>query len=181
MMTNNQPTFWGITLKTIVVHTITYMVFGILAFTIFDYSTQFSETDLRLLMRQTDHPLVMAGPLFQPIRGFLFGIAFFLLREVLFGKKNGWLTMWIVLVIMGILSTFGPTLGSIEGMIYTTFPFFSHIGIEKLEVYGQALALSALVCYWVNHPEKRWLNWVLGAAFVLTLLLPALGLIMGNQ
>lgn len=86
---------------------------GLSAFFIFDYSTQFAETDLRLLMRPTTHPLVMAGPLFQPIRGFLFGIAFFLLRDFLFGKPRGWLTLWIVLVIIGILSTFGPAPGSI--------------------------------------------------------------------
>lgn len=155
IVTTNQPPFQSIVVKTMVVHTITYMVFGILAFTIFDYSTQFAETDLRLLMRQTDHPLVMAGPLFQPIRGFLFGIAFYLLREVLFGKKNGWLTMWLVLIIMGILSTFGPSPGSIEGMIYTIFPILSHVSLGQLEVYLQALTLSVLVCYWVNHPEKN--------------------------
>lgn len=178
IVTTNQLTFQSIVVKTMVVHTITYMVFGLLAFTIFDYSTQFAETDLRLLMRQTDHPLVMAGPLLQPIRGFLFGIAFYLLREVLFGRKYGWLTLWIVLVIMGILSTFGPSPGSIEGMIYTIFPILSHVSGGLLEVCLQALALSVLVCYWVNHPEKRWLSWVLGALFVITLLLPSLGLLM---
>ena len=54
---NNNPTFWGITLKTIVVHTVTYFLIGLLAFFLLDYSTQYAETSLNLLMRQTTHPL----------------------------------------------------------------------------------------------------------------------------
>jgi hypothetical protein len=178
-MNNNQPTFWSITLKTIVVHTITYFLVGALAFFIFDYSTQYAETSLSLLMRQTTHPLVIAGPLFQPIRGFLFGIAFYLLRELFFGKKYGWLIMWIVLVIIGILSPFGPAPGSIEGMIFTVLPLSSHLGLGLLEVYSQSFLLSAVVYYWVNHPQQKWLTWVLGAAFFLALLFPTLGLLLG--
>ncbi|MBN1994732.1 MAG: hypothetical protein JW953_18690 [Anaerolineae bacterium] len=177
-MNNNQPTFWGITLKTIITHTITYFLMGILAFFFFDYSTQYAETSLNLLMRQTTEPVVMAGPLFQPIRGFLFGIAFYLLREVLFGKKYGWLTTWVVLVIIGILSPFGPAPGSIEGMIFTVLPLSSHL-MGQLEIYLQSFLLSVIVFYWVNHPEKKWLTWTLSAAFFLALLFPTLGLVMG--
>ena len=173
----NSYTFGGITLKTIVTHTVTYFLMGLLAFFIFDYTTQYSETSLNLLMRPTTEPIVMAGPLFQPIRGFLFGIAFYLLREVFFGKKLGWLTMWIVLVIIGILSPFGPAPGSIEGMIFTVLPLSSHM-MGQLEVYLQSFLLSIIMFYWVNHPEKKWLTWVLIAAFCLVLFLPTLGLLM---
>jgi hypothetical protein len=174
---NNHYTFWGITLKTIITHTITYFLMGFLSFIIFDYSTQYAETSLNLLMRQTTEPIVMAGPLFQPIRGFLFGIAFYLLREVFFDKRLGWLIMWVVLIIFGILSPFGPSPGSIEGMIFTVLPLSSHM-TGQLEVYLQSLLLSVITYYWVNHPEKKWLNWVLGMAFFLTLLFPTLGLLM---
>ena len=176
-MKNTRPTFWGIVLKTIVVHTVTYFLMGILAFFLFDYSAQYAETSLRLLMRQTTEPIVMAGPLFQPIRGFLFGIAFYLLREVFFGKKNGWLIMWVVLVIIGILSPFGPAPGSIEGMIFTVLPLPSHL-MGQVEIYLQSFLLAVVVYYWVNHPQKKWLSWVLGVAFFLALLFPTLGLIM---
>jgi len=174
---NNRYTFWGITLKTVVAHTITYFLMGLLSFIIFDYSALYAETSLKLLMRQTTEPIVMAGPLFQPIRGFLFGIAFYLLREVLFGKKLGWLIMWVVLIIFGILSPFGPSPGSIEGMIFTVLPLSAHLA-GQLEVYLQSLLLSVVLYYWVNYPQKRWLNWVLGVTFFLVLLFPALGLLM---
>jgi hypothetical protein len=177
-MTNTAYTFRRITLSTVVAHTVTYFLMGILAFFLFDYATQYTQTSLNLLMRPTTHPLVMAGPLFQPIRGLLFGIAFYLLRDVFFGKKYGWLIMWLVLVIIGILSPFGPAPGSIEGLIYTSLPLSSHL-TGQLEVYLQSLLLAVVVTYWVLHPEKKWLTWLLGAAFCLVLLMPTLGLLMG--
>ena len=67
------PTFRPLVVKTIVTHTVTYFVFGVLALFVFDYARLFAETDLRFLMRPITDPLVMAGPLLQPIRGLLFG------------------------------------------------------------------------------------------------------------
>ena len=178
-MDQSRPTIVEVILKTIVTHTVTYFIMGLLASTFFEYGRLYAETSLSLLMRQISDPLVMAGPLFQPIRGALFGIVFFLLRDTLFGRKNGWLVMWITLVVIGILSPFGPSPGSIEGMIYTTLPMELHLtGLP--EVLLQALILSALLFYWVNHPEKKWLNWVMGIVFVLMLLLPTLGLLVGQ-
>jgi hypothetical protein len=121
--------------------------------------------------------MVVAGPLFQPVRGLLFALAFYPLREILFGRKNGWLVLWWLLVALGILSTFGPAPGSVEGMLYTVIPIPQQM-TGWLEVVPQALLLSAILFYWVNHPEKRWLNWLMGAIFVLMLLLPALGLLV---
>jgi hypothetical protein len=174
-MTSTQPTFWPITLKSVVVHTVTYFIMGLLAFTLFDYSAKYADPNLRILMRQTNDPWVMAGPLFQPIRGFLFGVAFYLLRASLFGKKRGWIVMWAVLVIVGILSTFGPSPGSLEGMLYTVIPIPLHL-MGLPEVILQALLLSALLCYWVDHPTLRWLTWILVIAFVIVMLFPLLGL-----
>ena len=86
-----RPSFLETVGKTIVTHTVTYFAMGLPASTVFDYKKLYADTALRLLMRQTTDPLVMSGPLFQPIRGFLFGI----------------------------LGPFGPAPGSIEGVICT--------------------------------------------------------------
>jgi len=178
-MDRSRPTIIEVISKTMVTHTVTYFIMGLLASTIFEYGRLYAETGLNLLMRQTSEPMVMAGPLFQPIRGILFGIVFFLLREPLLEGKNGWLVMWITLVVVGIFSPFGPTPGSIEGMIYTVLPMELHLtGLP--EVILQALILSAVLFYWVNHPEKKWLSWVMGIAFILTLLMPVLGLLVGQ-
>ena len=178
-MAQTRPTLLETVLKTIVTHNVTYFIMGLLASTFFNYARFFAESSLNLMMRQTNDFWVMVGPLFQPIRGILFGIVFYLLREPFFGKKNGWLVMWIVLVVVGILGTFGPTPGSIEGMLFTVFPLWVHLrGLP--ETLLQSLFLSLILFYWVNHPQKRWLNWVMGIAFVILLSFPILGLLVGQ-
>ena len=117
-MNERRITLLEVTIKSIAVHTVTYFFIGLLAFQILDYAKQFADPQVRIFMRQTSDPIVMMGPVLQPIRGFLFGIVFFLLREVFFKRRQGWLVMWLMLVIVGILSTFGAAPGSIEGMIY---------------------------------------------------------------
>lgn len=167
-------TWWSVTLKTIVVHTVTYFVAGILAFTLFDYATTFTDPRLGGFLRPTDAPIVAAGPAFQVVRGLMFGLVFYLLREPLFAQPRGWLTLWLMLVVVGIFATFGPAPGSVEGLIYTTLPVGLQLG-GLIEVIGQALLLSTVLFYWVNHPEKRWLTWLLGGTFVLVLLFSGLG------
>ncbi len=169
--------FIPLAIKTIVVHTVTYFVMGLLASTLLDYGSWYAESYLSGFMRQIEDPMVMAGPLFQPIRGLLFAVVFYLLRDVLFGRKNGWLIMWVILVFVGILSTFGPSPGSVEGMIYTIVPFWDHVKGWP-EVMIQALLFAVTLTYWVEHPEKRWMTWLLAAAFVIMMLLPLMGLLL---
>ena len=179
-MNQTRPILSEALVKTVVTHTITYFIMGLLASTILNYAGFFAESGLNLIMRQTNDPWVMAGPLFQPIRGILFGLVFYLLREPFFGKKNGWLVMWFTLVALGIIGTFGPTPGSIEGMLYTIFPLGVHLrGLP--EVILQSLFLSLILFYWVNHPQKKWLNWVMGIAFFILMSLPILGLLVGQS
>jgi len=178
-VSQTRPTLIEAVVKTIVTHTVTYFILGLLAFMILDYTRFFAESSLNLMMRQTNDPWVMVGPLFQPIRGILFGIVFYLLREPFFGKKNGWMVMWIVLVVVGIIGTFGPTPGSLEGMLYTVFPLWVHLrGLP--EVLLQSLFLSLILFYWVNNPQKRWLTWVMGIAFLILMSFPIIGLLLGQ-
>ena len=174
-MQDRPLTLPGIAARAAVVHTLTYFAVGILALNLFDYSEKFADPGLRSYMRQTDDPLVMAGVLFQPIRGALFGAVFYLLREVLF-RRHGWWIAWATLVVVGIVSPFGPAPGSIEGLIYTKLSMRSLWG-GILEVLTQSLLLSVLTFHWVNHPEKRWLTRVLVTLFVIALGLPVIGLL----
>lgn len=168
-----------LTLKTVVVHTITYFIAGILAYTLGGYEKTFSEPPLSYLMRPTTDPLVMAGPLFQPIRGVIFASALYPLRSVLFERRRGWLILWWLLLALGVLSTFGPSPGSVEGLIYTIIPPLSQI-LGLWEVLLQSLLFSVVLFYWVNNPEKRWLTWTLGFAFFIVIVLPLLGLLVGQ-
>jgi len=173
-MENSQPRFLGLAAKTIVCHTLTYFLMGMLAAHFLNYAALMARPDSG--MRQITDPWVMAGPLFQPLRGLVFALVFYPFRERLFGRKNGWLLMGWMLIALGILSTFGPASGSIEGMIYTPTPIRFQLR-GWLEVVPQALLLSALLCYWVNQPQKKWLNWLLGIVFFVAMALPVLGLL----
>jgi hypothetical protein len=171
-----QLSFTSIALKTTIVHTVTYFIVGLIAFTFLDYSAKYADPTVANLMRQTDHPLVAAGPLFQILRGFLFGIVFYALRDIIFPRKHGWLTLWLMLVIVGIISPFGAAPSSIEGMLYTVLPTWFHIAGFP-EVFIQAGLFAFLTCYWVNHPDKKWLSWTFGVLFVLVFVLSALGVL----
>ena len=172
-----RPTLVETVVKTAVTHTVTYFIMGLLALTILDYTRFFADSSLNLMMRQTNDLWVMVGPLFQPIRGALFGIVFYLLRDSIFAKKNGWLVMWAVLAAVGIIGTFGPAPGSIEGMLFTVFPWWVHLR-SLPEGLLQSLFLSLILFYWVNHPEKKWLDWVMGVAFLVLMSFPILGLLV---
>lgn len=63
-------------------------------------------------------------------------------------------------------------------MVYTVIPIAEQVR-GYLEIVPQALLLAVGVCYWVNHPDKKWLNWVMGFLFALAIIFPVLGLLMG--
>lgn len=175
-MNDTRITFVRLSLKTIVVHTVTYFAMGLPAFIFLDYASKFSHPGLSGFMRATSDPLVAAGPLFQPIRGLLFAAVFFPLQDAFFHRRNGWALMWLTLVVIGVLSTFGPAPGSIEGLIYTTIPLGTQL-IGLPEVILQSLLLSVILCYWVNEGKNERLSWVMGIAFGLVVVFSLLGIL----
>jgi hypothetical protein len=176
-MNTTKSSLTGLTLKSAVLHTVTYFLAGLVASSLFHYDGLFAIPSMAGFMRPYDSVWVMLGPLFQPLRGILFALAFYPLRENLFNRKYGWLTIWGLLVIIGIFSTYGPTPGSIEGMLYTQVPLWAHLrGLP--EVLLQSFAYSLALHYWINHPGKRWIAWVLVVMFCILMAFPILGLLV---
>lgn len=172
--------FPALAAKAVVVHTVTYFAMGLLALNLLEYRTAFEAPVTREFMRPVTDPLVALGPSLQFVRGILFAIAFYPLRDVLFGRRNGWLTMWLLLVVLGILAPFGAAPGSVEGLLYTKLP----IGVQVsgwLEIVTQALLLSFVLHHWINHPARRWIAWVLGTMYVLAVTLSVLGFAMAAR
>jgi hypothetical protein len=169
-----QTSFSSIVIKATVVHTVTYFLVGLLSFIFLDYSTKYADPIVSGLMRQTNDPLVAAGPIFQLVRGFLFGIVFYALREIIFLQKRGWLTLWLVLTVVGILAPFAAAPSSIEGMLYTVLPLWFHMA-NFPEILIQSGVLAFLTHYWVNHPEKEWLGWIFGIILAIVILMSLLG------
>jgi hypothetical protein len=173
---NKEFSFSSITVKTTLIHTVTYFVIGLVSFLFLDYSARYADPTVAVALRQTSHPLVMAGPLFQVLRGILFGIGFYILRDLIFPKPRGWLTLWLVLLILGIFSPFSSAPGSIEGVVYSTLPMWFHL-MSLPELIIQSFLLAFLTHYWVNHPEKRWFTISLAILFMMIVLLVGLGIL----
>lgn len=173
-----QPRFVSLAVKTVVCHTITYMVMGALAFHFLHYADVLNNPNSE--MRPPTSLWVTFGAPLQVFRGVLFAAVFYPFRAQLFRRRNGWLLMAWMLVGIGILGTFAAPAGSLEGFIYRTTPIASQWR-GYLEVVPQALLLSALLCYWVNHAGKRWLNWMLGVLYALCVLLPLMALMVPKR
>lgn len=169
-----QPRFLPLAVKTVICHTVTYFVMGALAFHFLHYAALLNKPNSG--MRPTTDPLIMFGPALQIVRGVLFATVFYPLRETLFGRKHGWLLIAWILIGVGILGTFAAPPGSLEGFIYTTIPVKSQLR-GYLEIVPQALLLSVLLFYWVRHPARKSLNWALGVAYAICVLLPVLGML----
>ncbi len=176
-MQEMQPRFVPLAVKTVVCHSITYMIMGALAYHFLHYADFINNPNSG--MRPTSSLWVILGVPLQVFRGLLFASIFFPLRTLLFGRKNGWLLMAWILIGVGILGTFAAPPGSLEGFIYTTVPVASQVR-GYLEIVPQALLLSALLCYWVDRPRK-WLNWTLGIAYVICAGLPLLSLVVPKR
>jgi hypothetical protein len=166
--------FLSVVTKTTLVHTVSYFVIGLLSFLFLDYGARYADPAVAVALRQTNHPLVTAGPLFQVLRGVLFGIAFYALRDLIFSKRRGWMTLWLVLLIVGVFSPFSAAPGSIEGFVYSTLPAWFHL-MSLPELIVQSLLLASLTYYLVNHTEKRWLSTLFVTLFVIIVLLALLG------
>lgn len=143
----NWKTFLDFALKVIVAHMATYFIFGILFSNVFDYGEIFQRPIIRDFMIPMDEHNIVLGPFLQPIRGLIFAIGLWPLRGFLIDKKRGWLTLWGLLVTIGILSTPAASPGSIEGMLYSKLPMWYHL-MGYPEIVLQTLVFSIWLVWW---------------------------------
>jgi hypothetical protein len=129
----------------------TYFLIGIIAYFLFDYENLFSADILQYYMKPTSSSWVVLGPLLQIFRGLIFSIVLWPFRTIILGTKAGWLKLWGLLLGLAILSTSGPSPGSIEGMIYTQIPVKTQI-LYLPETIIQTALFSWIVVVWYKKP-----------------------------
>ena len=140
-------------LKVTLIHVVTYIVCGMLSMTLFDYQSSIEQIG----MRDTNSLIVGLAPLFQIFRGFLFGIVLWMIRDVFISKKNGWLMIWIIILILGVFNTPATAPCSIEYFIYCE-PVSGAAKVVfggLIEILIQTFLFSIVSFYTIKQREKR--------------------------
>ena len=142
--------------KVIITHIFTYAVVALVAMPL---TIDYAESIVELMgFRPLDEISMVAVLIGQIIRGLLLGVVIWWIKDSIFGKKFAWLKLWAILVILGILNTYGPAHGSIQGLIYLApiedIPASMSLGM--LEVLAQPLLFSIVVCTdWKKFKNKN--------------------------
>lgn len=134
----------------IVVHFITYLIFGVVFMLMSNYFEYFAGDEVfSLVMKPSDALSVRLAAPVQIIRGFLLASAIYPFRTVILQERLGWLKLfWLLFVLTGIGAVItGP--GSIEGFLYTKFNFNPFIGVP--EISTQMMVFSWIFCKWMRR------------------------------
>lgn len=136
-----------------VIHTLTYAVLGIVFMLLSDYFSYFEADELlSVVMKPVDSLSVRLAIPAQLIRGAILGSAVYPIRESIIRESFGWLKLaWLMFAFTAIGAVItGP--GSIEGLLYTNFPFDPLTGYP--EIILQILTFSILFTWWSNRKNR---------------------------
>ena len=140
---------WQYVTKITIYHVVTYIVCGIIFSSLFNYSELFNEGCMAYYMYPVDSTNTMMGPLFQVFRGMLFGVVLLLLRDYIRTEKWGFLKLYAILMVVGIINIAGAAPSSIEGLIYTQVPLMVH-----LKMAPEVMVQTFLFAWWVSTIDK---------------------------
>lgn len=131
--------------KIITAHVITYFFCGLIFSQLLNYDDSYLELLGFRPVSEISSLLIIIG---QVIRGILIGVVFWWIRDSIIGSKLAWLKLWAILAILGIINTYGPAPGSIEGIIYLA-PVDVPVNIVSsiFEVLLQPLLFSIAVTF----------------------------------
>ncbi len=138
--------------RVVLVHTATYFIFGLIMANLIDYQEIYKMKPISEFMRPFGSPWVVAGPFLQPLRGLLLAISLWPFRQLIIAKKNGWLLIWGLFVVFGILSPPAAAPCSIEGVIYSKLPLWYHL-LGLPEIMLQTLAFSLILFGWERKKD----------------------------
>ncbi len=171
-----KPIF-GFVIRFTIIHFVTYVVFGLIFMTLLNYHVLYMLPEIAIFMRPTTSIWVLAGPLFQLIRGPIMALAIYPFRKVILDNRRGWILLWGLFVALAILSPAGAAPCSIEGIVYSVLPLWFHL-IGLPEILLQTLALSFLFYVWEQNPEEKKISIPLIIVFSVLLVMVVWGLIL---
>ncbi|ASJ20752.1 hypothetical protein BHAMNSH16_03435 [Brachyspira hampsonii] len=165
-------------IKVAVIHTLTYIVFGILFSNMFDYSSIYSNDIVVNFMRGFESPLTVIGPFLQPIRAIFIAIALFPLRKLI-ASKFGWFIVWLIFVCIGIIAAPSSAPSSIEGLIYTQLPIEFHLhNLPELLIQTFSFSIILWVVEMLPHTEKEFSSRVFFLKLLFAILYTMIGIFL---
>ena len=154
-METNKDKFTTFLWRVTASHMITYFLLGVIASILLNYKATFENPPMSYLMLPLNSPWVAFGPVLQVFRGIIFSVVLWFFKDIFLFTNNGWLKLWALIFGLSVLSTSGPTPGSIEGMIYTKIPIIDQLK-GYFEVLPQTFLFSYFLCYWYSNPKNKW-------------------------
>ena len=161
-----------------IIHTLTYIILGIIFSNFVDYTTVYSNNVVANFMRGFESPLTVIGPFLQPIRAIFISIALYPLRKVI-ATRFGWFILWLILVCIGIISSPSAAPSSIEGIIYTQLPIEFHL-INLPELFLQTFSFSIIlwIAEMIPHEEKEFSNRIFLLKIIFSIALTMIGIFL---
>ena len=92
-------------IRVIIIHTLTYMIAGLLASSLFDYRSVYELPIIGDYMVSYGEESVTWGPFIQPVRGLIIGLALLPFRRFLGNTRYGWFYIWLIMIGIGIVAT----------------------------------------------------------------------------
>ena len=112
---------WGFFLKVVLAHAITYMLCGMFFYKVNDYKKELIDKDKGLngaKWRSQSDKVYKLIPLYQLLRGALLGIVLVIIKDAIYDTSFGFLKLFVILFITGLINVYQPAPDSIEGHIY---------------------------------------------------------------
>ena len=136
------------------VHTIIYILTGLLFQNYLNYDPQFTSSVLYNNFRDVNSLIIRLAPVFQLIRGMIIGLIIYPVYGSIIQSKYSWLKLFSLLWGLTLIGAVAATPGSIEGFIYTKIPLIEHL-VSLPEVTLQAFLFSIIFIYWDKKQLKR--------------------------
>lgn len=134
-------------LRFIVVHGLTYLGFGIFFMLVSKYFEYFSHDPVfSEVMKPSDALSVRMAPVVQVVRGAFLALAIYPFREIIIRRATGWIHLFVLLFVFSSIGSVITGPGSIEGFLYTRFPFNPVIGYPEIAL--QMFVFSWWFCRW---------------------------------
>ena len=140
----------GFFLKVVITHVVTYTVCGMIFYKVNNYSELISQNKglWGMNWRNKSSLILRMAPAFQILRGILLGIVLVLIQDSIIGTSFGFVRLFVILIITGLINVYQPAPDSIEGFIYIkpddNLTFKEVIG-GNIEIATQILLFSVVV------------------------------------